>query len=439
MPLPKAQVPTPISSQNDMVITPNAFATKIGQTVLKNGGNAFDAMVAVELVLAITNPTQQRLSTGGVMLYRTEDNQIGILDFRPASTQSEQAKSSMLIPGTVDGLMQVHTKYGSKPLADLMNPVIRLAQKQSQTKLIQTLERIRDKGRAGFYLGETAKQLVQSTQSQGGNLTIKALNSYRSKWIEPLKIKYKTWDIVLPDSRQGTLLAQMLKVIEQNDLRSLGGTLSEQMIQLIAEVERQVYGQKNISRVQSWASDTLLSQDYLAELMQNFTFDTAGISDMYKPKPTSITTHYTIVDKWHNVVSVSSPKLSNSVIPIPTVGISLYQNNRYSKDADISPSVLVMQGERLKATIGIHSHAKGVSSLAQLLAHALNFNMNAQQAVATQQVYLQNDTLMVEPHTVSQYLHTVLTQKGYTLHQQPREGQVHLILAQGQMLYRGRD
>ena len=231
-----------------MVVSAKEEASQIGLTILKKGGNAFDAMVATELALAVAYPNAGNIGGGGFMVYRLANGEKGALDYRekaPAKAhrdmyldkdgnvipdKSTLGALSVGVPGTIAGLFAVHQKFGSLPFAELIQPAIDLARngvlitqlqvdsymsknvdliKQANNyvtpfengwkagerfkyeEFAQTLERIRDNGKAEFYEGETAKRIVSYVQELGGILSLDDLRNYRAQWRKPITFTYK--------------------------------------------------------------------------------------------------------------------------------------------------------------------------------------------------------------------------------------------------------
>jgi gamma-glutamyltranspeptidase/glutathione hydrolase len=267
------QIPqTGLEARNGMVVSARREASDIGTQILQQGGNAFDAMVATELALAVAYPYAGNLGGGGFMVYRKADGQIGSLDYREKAPEAasanmfldqngkpipEKSTASPLavgVPGTVAGIFAVHDKFGSLPMAEILKPVIALAEKgvivtgrdevnmniyrpaivrlsgdstlyarpykQGERivykALAQTLRRIAQNGRDEFYKGETGQKLVDFLQSRGGIITMKDLADYQAKWREPVTFKYKELRVIsmAPPSSGGICLGQIMKMVE---------------------------------------------------------------------------------------------------------------------------------------------------------------------------------------------------------------------------------
>ena len=326
-------------TQKAMVVSARQEASKIGSDILKKGGNAFDAMVATELALAVAYPFAGNLGGGGFMVYRKSNGDIGSIDYREkaplAATKnmyldeagnvmpnlSTQGAMAIGIPGTVAGVFAVHEKFGSLPIKDILEPVIELAKrgvivtyKQEQRikhyqplfkktnkdsilfdkhwktndtikypALANTLERLMLYGRDAFYKGETAKVLVKFIQENGGIITEEDLEKYEAKWRTPIVFQYDDLKIISmsPPSSGGVCLAQIMKMIEPFDLHKFGHN-SVKSIQVITEAERRAYADRSYflgdPDFVNIPLETLIGKPYLTERMNNFSFEKATSS-----------------------------------------------------------------------------------------------------------------------------------------------------------------
>lgn len=326
-----------------MVVSAREEASKIGVAILRKGGNAFDAMIATELALAVAYPFAGNIGGGGFMVYRTHDGKTGALDYRekaPLAASKDmyldenvniiEGKSTLGamavgVPGTVDGLFKVHEKFGSLPFSELIQPAIYLAnkgvvvtKKQAErlanyrhyfsevndtkilldadwkagdtikyVKLAKTLERIRDLGRDGFYKGETAEMLVNYVQKLGGIITKKDLENYEAKWRNAIEFNYKDLKIIAmsPPSSGGICNAQIFKAIEPFDIASYGHN-SLKSIQLLTEAERRAYADRSFylgdPDFVKIPIDTLISSNYVKNRMADFSWNNATPSSTLK-------------------------------------------------------------------------------------------------------------------------------------------------------------
>ena len=323
-----------------MVVSAKEEASQIGLAILKKGGNAFDAMIATELALAVAYPNAGNIGGGGFMVYRLGSGERGALDYRekaPAKAHRDMyldkngkviADKSTLgalavgVPGTIAGIFEVYQKFGSLLIGELIQPAIDLARKgvlitelQANSymnknvelikqannyvtpfengwkagerfkyeELAQTLERIRDNGSYEFYNGETAKRIVSYVQELGGILSLDDLRNYRAQWRKPITFTYKDYIISsmpLPSSG-GICLAQILKSVEPYNIGQYPHN-GEQYIQLLVEAERRAYADRAYymgdADFVKVPTQQLLSPDYLKERMSSFSWDKASKS-----------------------------------------------------------------------------------------------------------------------------------------------------------------
>ncbi|MEO0059662.1 MAG: Glutathione hydrolase proenzyme [Bacteroidota bacterium] len=323
-------------AQKAMVVSARIEASEIGANIMKKGGNAFDAMCATELALAVAYPYAGNISGGGFMVYRKANGEIGSLDYREkaplkASKDMFLDKSGNVIkdlsvngalavgvPGTISGIFAVHKRFGKLPFAEIITPAITLARKGvvvtekdvvhinsnladiqlasgMQTlvskpyqvgdtikylAMAETLSRILKNGRDEFYKGETAKKIVAFIKKNGGIISMKDLATYEAKWRKPIVFDYRKHKIIsmAPPSSGGITLQQILKMIEPFDAKKLGHN-SEQYIQLLVEAERRAYADRN-----HFLGDPdfvkiplvdLTKPEYLKSRMADFSFDRA--------------------------------------------------------------------------------------------------------------------------------------------------------------------
>nr|WP_315141142.1 gamma-glutamyltransferase [uncultured Flavobacterium sp.] len=334
---------TGLISDKAMVVSAREEASKIGIEIMKKGGNAFDAMVATELALAVAYPYAGNIGGGGFMVYRKANGEIGSLDYREkaplAATKdmfldqngkvikgkSTESPLAIGVPGTIAGVFAVHKKLGSLPMYEIMKPVIALAEKgvivtrrqerrlndyraeiikvngdktlfatvfkQNDTikypALAETLKRISKKGKNEFYKGKTAKILVKYLQQKGAIITRKDLAKYEAKWRTPLTFNYKDLKIISmpPPSSGGICLAEIMKMISPYDLAKMGHNSAE-AIQIIVEAERRAYadrsyylGDPDFVKIPLKA---LMDDAYLKQRMSNFSFEKATLSSEIK-------------------------------------------------------------------------------------------------------------------------------------------------------------
>ncbi|MCI2229620.1 gamma-glutamyltransferase [Polaribacter sp. MSW13] len=332
----KKQKITGLVTQKAMVVSAREEASKIGVEILKKGGNAFDAMVATELALAVAYPYAGNIGGGGFMVYRKNNGEIGALDYRekaPLASSKDmyldnegnviKGKSTLGamavgIPGTIAGVFEAHKKYGTLPIQEILQPVIELAKrgvvvtkkqearikkyqpyfKKANQSLIlldsvwkendvikypalaETLERISKNGRDEFYKGETAERLVKFMQANGGIMTLEDLAKYEAKWRTPITFTYDDLNVISmsPPSSGGICLAQIMNGIEPYDIDKFGHNTTK-TIQIITEAERRAYADRSFflgdPDFVKIPLKTLISKEYTNGRMDNFSFDKA--------------------------------------------------------------------------------------------------------------------------------------------------------------------
>jgi gamma-glutamyltranspeptidase/glutathione hydrolase len=286
-----------------MVVTAHPAASDIGVAILRKGGNAADAAVAVQFALAVCFPYAGNIGGGGLLVMRQANGEVNALDFRekaPLAAHrdmyldskgaiipqlSEKGRLSVGVPGSVAGMVELHAKYGKLPWAELVQPSVDLARngfpasaheakwlndqqvdfrefngngqaylvKEAgwtagdtlrQEDLARTLERIRDHGWAGFYAGETAALLL-AEMGRGGIITQADLDGYAAVWREPLRGTYKGLGIITmpPPSSGGIVLLQMLAMVEDFPLGQWGPD-APATIHCMVEVERRAFADR---------------------------------------------------------------------------------------------------------------------------------------------------------------------------------------------------
>ncbi len=359
---------------NGMVVCAYPDASKVGVDILKKGGNAVDAAVAVQFALAVTYPDAGNIGGGGFMVFRSAKGETNTLDFRekapglattnmyldaagnviPGLSLSSHKASG--VPGSVDGMVEAHHKYGKLKWADLVQPAIDLARngfkltdrtasafnrlqpnlkrmnpgktyflrdtpwKEGdvlvQEDLAKTLELIRDKGRTGFYEGKVADEITDEMKTGDGLISKTDLENYHAVWRKAIKGKYKDYTIITmpPPSSGGIALLQLLQSVEKYPLRRWGHN-QDSTVQLIVEAERRVYadrskylGDPDFYKV---PVDSLLRPTYVASRMNSFDWNAATPSSSIQAGTfvgyeSDETTHFSIVDKEGNAVAITT-------------------------------------------------------------------------------------------------------------------------------------
>ncbi|QZL01369.1 gamma-glutamyltransferase [Flavobacterium psychrophilum] len=388
------QTNTGLVTQKAMIVSAREEASKIGIEIIKKGGNAFDAMIATELALAVAYPNAGNIGGGGFMVYRKANGDIGSLDYREKAPlkasknmyldkkgniidgKSTQTAFAVGIPGTIAGIFEVHKKFGSLPISEIINPVIALAEKgvivtqkqenslaeyreviikangkktlfarnfkQNDTikypALAATLKRIAKNGKDEFYKGKTAQKFVNYIQKKGGIITMEDMSKYEAKWRTPITFNYHDLKIISmpPPSSGGICLSQIMKMIEPYPIAKFGHN-TIQTIQIITEAERRAYADRNyylgdpdfITNPINQLSDS----DYLKNRMSNFSLEKATLSsDIAQGKinfnESTETTHYSIVDSFGNAVSATTTLNDNYGSKLYCKELGFFLNNQ---------------------------------------------------------------------------------------------------------------
>ena len=305
----KPEVQLGLVADKAMVVSARKEASKIGIEILKKGGNAFDAMVATEMALAVTYPYAGNLGGGGFMVYRKANGETGALDYRekapmaatkdmyldqngePVDSLSRESALATGVPGTIAGIFAAHDKLGSMPMDSILMPVIALAKKgyvvtQNQqerfkeyapqwkkgnkhrilyagpgqdstvfwkandtiknVKLAETLQRISDTGRKEFYGGKTGQILVDFVQQHGGIIILEDLKNYEAKWRDPIQFKYKDLNVIsMSPPSSGGVCLAQIMGMIAPYDLTKYGHNSAKAIQVITEAERRAYADRS--------------------------------------------------------------------------------------------------------------------------------------------------------------------------------------------------
>jgi gamma-glutamyltranspeptidase/glutathione hydrolase len=359
----------PVTAPKAMVVSAHPLASAAGIEVMKQGGNAIDAAVAVGFALAVVLPDAGNIGGGGFIVQRSAAGEVRAIDYREmapggashdmyldsAGNVTEQSLTGHLasgVPGSVAGMYEAWKRGGSLPWATLLAPAIRLAQGHrvdaersgdiaadsdrlvlfpasrqqflpgghppppgtlwTQADLARTLQLISDSGPSVFYRGQIADLIVAEMQRGGGLITKDDLRRYRPKWRTPIQLRYRGYTIysMPPASSGGVTMGEILNIMEGYDTLPAFGTAA--YTHLLTEAMRRAFIDRN-----QWLGDPdfvdmplerLLSKSYAAELR--------GQIDLHHATPTPPqttsggegmhTTHYSIVDTAGNAASVTT-------------------------------------------------------------------------------------------------------------------------------------
>ena len=392
---------------NGAVASASPIASKVGSAILQQGGNAIDAVIATQLALAVVYPGAGNIGGGGFMVARLKNGKNVTLDYRemaPAKASrdmyldkqgnaqgdlSQYGHLASGVPGTVSGIF-AGTKYAKLPFKTLIQPAIDLAEKGFtltkaeagkynseqdnfkkyntvlpvfvkesgwkegdtvvQKDLANTLKRIRDKGAAGFYEGETAKLITEEMKRGGGLITLDDLKNYKTKEREPIQFDYKGYTIVgmPPPSSGGVLLWQMLKMVEKRPLASYGFETIKS-VQLMTEAERRAYADRaeHLGDPDFWKVPVkeITSDAYLTKRMADYDSTKAGPSAGIKAgiAESTQTTHISTIDRWGNMASVTTTLNGNFGCKTVAGGAGFFLNNEMD-DFSAKPGVPNMYG-----------------------------------------------------------------------------------------------
>ena len=319
-----------------MVVSARKEASKIGTEIMKLGGNAFDAMMATEMALAVTYPYAGNLGGGGFLVYRMADGEVGALDYREKAPlaaikgmyldedgniikgKSTLGSLAIGVPGTIAGVFKAQERFGHLDIVTILKPVIELAEngftitqkqelrfkgydslfkvingkeilfnknqsagkKLKNLALTETLKRISKNGRDEFYKGETAQKLIAHLKEKGSIITMEDLARYEAKWRKPIQFQYDDLTItsMSPPSSGGICLNQIMSMVEDFDLSNYGHN-SLKTIQVLVEAEKRSYADRSYYLGDpdfiEIPIETLTSDVYLHERIKDFYFEKA--------------------------------------------------------------------------------------------------------------------------------------------------------------------
>ena len=498
-----------VISEKAMVVSARKEASQIGIDILKKGGNAYDAMIAKQFALAVVYPIAGNIGGGGFMVYRNNDGTKGALDFREKApiaasknmyldslgnvipTKSEFGALAVGIPGSVAGIFEVYKKFGTLPFKELIQPAIdlvrngfRVTKKQAislnssskafekansyktdfqkewkegdllkQEALAQTLERIRDFGKDGFYKGKTADLLVNYITELGGIITHEDLEKYTAIWRNTITFQYKDYQITsmtLPASG-GICLTQILKLIEPFNLDTIKQN-STQYIQLLTEAERRSYADRahylgDIYFVDV-PIDSLIDPKYINQRMSSFSWKKATpSSEVSQGKilgyESNETTHYSIVDQFGNAVAVTTTLNTNYGSKVLVKGAGFFLNNEmddFSSKPDVpnvygllgssanaiasekrmlssrTPTIVEKDG-KLFMVLGTPGGSTIITSVLQNIINVVDYKMGMQESVNQPRFHHQwlPDEIKLEPNSFDEKTKKELAILGYSI------------------------
>ncbi len=509
---------------NGAVITAHPIASEVGVEILKKGGNAVDAAIAVKFALAVVYPNAGNLGGGGFMIYRGKDGSVSALDFRekapekaftdmyldkdgnPITDLSLYGHLASGVPGSVAGMDAAYKKYGTLAWKDLVQPAIDLAakgfpitKKQAgefnryqerfkkfnpdgaaiireaewkegdvfvQTDLAEALTRIANEGRDGFYKGKTAELIVAEMKRGNGIMSLKDLEDYQAAWREPIIGTYKNYKIISmpPSSSGGVALMALLQSVEKYPLAKWGFQ-SDSTVRAMVEAERRVYadrathlGDPDFYRVPiANLTDAKFNQDRMAKI----SLEKATPSDEVKASKfpgyeSEETTHYSIVDKDGNAVSLTTT-INGSYGSLVWVNGAGFLLNNEMDDFSVKPGspnmygllggkansiqpgkrmlsamtpTIVEEDGQLKMVVGTPGGSTIITSVFQTILNVIEFNMSAQESVSAARFHHQwkPDQVDVEEGAINDATRKSLSEDGYKIEKRGPIGRVENIV-----------
>lgn len=506
------------------VISAHPLASHIGVDILKKGGNAVDAAIAVKFSLAVVYPNAGNIGGGGFMIYRSHTGESSALDFReaapsaasrdmyldkngdPITDLSLYGQLAAGVPGAVAGMDEAHKKYGSLTWASLLAPAIELASKgfpitamqarefnENQARFMQhnpkgaaiirekewvegdifvqkelaaTLKRIAKQGRDGFYKGETAKLIVQEMKRGNGLISLADLNSYKAVWRKPITGEYKNYKIISmpPPSSGGIALMALLQSVEPYPLASWGFQ-GDSTVRVMVEAERRVYADRA-----SYMGDPDFFKVPMAELLdKSFNQQRMSKIDISKATPSAAvkasvfpgyesdeTTHFSIVDKEGNAVSLTTTINGSYGSCVWVAGAGFLLNNEMD-DFSVKPGspnmygllggkanaiepgkrmlsamapTIVEQDGQLKMVVGTPGGSTIITSVFQAILNVVEFGMDAQASVSAARFHhqWQPDRIDVEKEAISEVVRRSLEKDGYSIYKRGNIGRMENII-----------
>ena len=473
-----AKYPDAVSS-NGMVVSSHVLASQAGIDVLKNGGNAIDAAVAVGFALAVVHPGAGNIGGGGFMVIRFANGETTTIDFR--ETAPQLANSDMFldsdgnvikgkswstsyavgVPGTVAGLGYAHNKYGTKRWYKLLQPAIQMAKfghdinylnfsllnspyysqflsndiesrkifyKEDgfklgelfiQKDLAGTLSRIAHYGYNEFYYGKTADYIIDCMNRTNGLISFDDLENYKPVERDPIIFDYRENRVITmpPASSGGIVLAEILNQLEYLDMSEIDYHSSKH-IHYMAEIEKRAYADRaealgDIDFIDI-PIDVMISDDYAKEKWLTIDCCKSTLYNQIEPiksnqgNESEETTHYSVVDKWGNAVSVTTtvngwygsgitvdgagfllnnemddfsikPGYPNKYGLVGSWANSIQPNKRML--SSMTPTIVEDKDGELFLVVGSPGGSTIITTVAQIISNIIDYNMPLKDAV----------------------------------------------------------
>ncbi|MGE5314939.1 MAG: gamma-glutamyltransferase [Acidobacteriota bacterium] len=518
-----AASPRPAHARSGMVVAADPLAARVGEKILEEGGNAVDAAVATGFALAVTYPGAGNLGGGGFMVIRFADGRTAALDYRekaPLSAtrtmyldssgavvpeKSTEGHLASGVPGSVAGMLEALSRYGTMKPARVIAPSITLARegfvvteelsrsmrqmipvfrkfpasmasftnngapyregdRLKQPALARTLRSIAAQGRDGFYRGWVAERIVQEMKQGGGLITHADLESYTPVWRNALAGSYRGYDVISmpPPSSGGVALLQLLNMLEPDDLRSFGWN-SAKTVHLMAESMRRVYadraeylGDPDFYPV---PEEELISKKYAETRRATIDSLHASSSDRVSHGRIVVgheseeTTHYSVIDKDGNCVSVTTTLNGSYGSGVTVTGAGFLLNNEMDDFSakpgtpnmygligneanaiapgkrmlsSMTPTILVKDNKPFMV-VGSPGGSTIITTVLQTIVNVVDFGMNISEAVNAPRIHHQwrPDVIMYERFALSSDTIEKLRAMGH--HLEERRGMQGLV------------
>lgn len=501
----------PVRAIHGMAVSTDAYASSVGRDILRAGGNAVDAAIAIAFALAVVNPEAGNIGGGGFMVVRFADGTSAALDYRERAPQAAHrdmyldgdgnlTNASLLghravgVPGSVAGMWAAHQRFGSLPWGWLVDPGVRLAEgfvvrdRQAhslasaeqdlrifaataetflpsgrpprvgdtfrQPSLHATLERIRDRGRDGFYRGVTADLIVAEMERGDGIIVHEDLAGYQPAWRDPIVFTYRDHTVVsmAPVSSGGATLAAMAKILEGYEL-SVMPWHGTRHTHLLAEAWKRAYADRN-----AYLADpdfvempiaAMMSVEYGAEQRSSLQMDRATPSlevgpGLGTPQRERNTTHISVVDGEGNAVAITTTINSFYGSKVTVTGAGFLLNNEMDDFAArpgtanqfglvqgennaiepgkrmlsaMTPTIVVRPDGRLLLVLGSPGGATIITNVFQNISNAVDFDMDLVAAVHAPRIHHQHlpDRIQYEPGALTQHTIAALRAMGHTV------------------------
>lgn len=525
-------------ADSGMVVCASKIASQVGVNIMKKGGNAIDAAVAVQFALAVVYPNAGNIGGGGFSVIRMNSGETNTLDFRETAPMkasrgmyldkngnviedmSGTGSISAGVPGSVDGMVRLHEKYGKLLWKDLIQPAVELAEtgfqiteRQAkefnllkteflkwndslyllplvkgdkgdwlsgdtliQKELAETLNLIRDKGREGFYSGITAENILKEMKRSKGIISLEDLKNYQSVWRKPITGWYKNYQVISmpPPSSGGIALVQLLNMVENSALMDWGWN-KENYVHLLAEAEKRAYADRSqhLGDIDFYPVpvNELLDSNYIVSRITDF--DPSKATDCKKvtagvflPSPKGEgqgmrsekeeTTHFSIVDQWHNAISITTTINGSYGAGVFVPGSGFLLNNEMD-DFSLKPGVpnayglagaeanAIAPGKRMLSSMtptiiekdgklfmvaGTPGGSTIITSVFQTILNVVEYDMTMNESVNAKKFHHQwkPDTIYVEEGAINSLNVQALEEKGYHIIKRDPIGRTDCIL-----------